>query len=146
MAAAEGEVQEKGYVASFPSLVNIAGEPTYIMVLKDSGGLVKLYATVNVQQYNLVTTAPTQAECIAKYKALLGIDAPDAPQGEAAEVTVTIAAIHSIVVDGDTYFYLVDTEENIYKAKAADHERLLLVKKGDTLTLTHSGGVVQEWK
>ena len=146
MAAAEGEVQEKRYQASFPSLINIDGEPTYIMVLKDSGGLVKLYATVNVQQYNLVTTAPTQAECIAKYKALLGIDAPDAPQGEATEVTVTIAAIHSIVVDGDTYFYLVDTEENIYKAKAADHERLLLVKKGDTLTLTHSDGVVLTWK
>lgn len=146
MAAAEGEVQEKRYQASFPSLINIDGQPTYIMVLKDSGGLVKLYATVNVEQYNLVTTAPTQAECIAKYKALLGIDAPDAPQGDTAEVTVKLAAIHSIVVDGDTYFYLVDTEDNIYKAKAADHERLLLVKKGDTLTLTHSGGVVLSWE
>ena len=61
MAAAEGEVQEKGYQASFPSLINVEGNPTYIMVLKDSGGLVKLYAAVNVEQYNIVTTAATQA-------------------------------------------------------------------------------------
>ena len=50
MSAAEGEVQEKGYKASFPSLINVSGTPTYIMVLKDAGGLVKLYAMVNVEQ------------------------------------------------------------------------------------------------
>ncbi|MCC8168175.1 MAG: hypothetical protein LIO37_02395 [Clostridiales bacterium] len=73
MDAAEGEVQEKGYQASFPSLINVGGSPTYIMVLKDDSGLVKLYAAVNVEQYNLVTTASTQEECIEKYKELLGI-------------------------------------------------------------------------
>ncbi|MCD8301144.1 MAG: hypothetical protein LUC41_08285, partial [Clostridiales bacterium] len=72
MNAAEGEVQEKGYQASFPSLINVDGTPTYIMVLKDASGLVKLYATVNVEQYNIVATAATQEECIDKYRALLG--------------------------------------------------------------------------
>lgn len=56
MSAAEGEVQEKGNKASFPSLINVAGVPTYIMVLKDAGGLVKMYAMVNVSQYNMVAT------------------------------------------------------------------------------------------
>ena len=51
MGAAQGEVQEKGYVASFPALINVRGKATYIMVLKDSGGLVKLYAMVNVENY-----------------------------------------------------------------------------------------------
>ena len=146
MAAAEGEVQEKRYQASFPSLINISGEPTYIMVLKDSGGLVKLYATVNVQQYNLVTTAPTQAECIQKYKALLGIDTPTQPEQEAATATVTIAAIHQLVVDGDTYFYLVDTKEAIYRAKAASHPKMLLLKAGDKVTLTLNGDEVTAWE
>ena len=71
MQAAEGEVQEKGYVASFPSLINAAGEATYIMVLKDNGGLVKLYALVNVEQYSIVATGSTQTEAMAAYKALL---------------------------------------------------------------------------
>ena len=141
-AAAEGEVQEKRYQASFPSLINIDGHPTYIMVLKDSGGLVKLYATVNVEQYNLVTTAPTQAECIAKYKALLGIDAPIVDGGEGTAATVTIASIHHIVIDGDTYIYLADADGKLYKAKAADHEEMLLLKQGDTVDVTLSGNVI----
>ncbi len=71
MNAAEGEVQEKGYQASFPSLINVDGTPTYIMVMKDASGLVKLYATVNVEQYNIVATASTQQECINKYRELI---------------------------------------------------------------------------
>lgn len=142
MSAAEGEVQEKRYQASFPSLINIDGHPTYIMVLKDSGGLVKLYATVNVEQYNLVTTAPTQAECIAKYKELLGIDAPVADGNEGTAVTVTIASIHHIVIDGDTYIYLADAEGKLYKAKAADHEEMLLLNAGDTVELSLSDSVI----
>ena len=142
MSAAEGEVQEKRYQASFPSLINIDGHPTYIMVLKDSGGLVKLYATVNVEQYNLVTTAATQAECIAKYKELLGIDAPVADGNEGTAATITIASIHHIVIDGDTYIYLADAEGNLYKAKAADHEEMLMLATGDTVDVTLSGNVI----
>ena len=146
MAAAEGEVQEKRYQASFPSLINIDGHPTYIMVLKDSGGLVKLYATVNVEQYNLVTTADTQAECIAKYRQLLGIDQPEKPADDTTDTTVTLADIQHVVIDGNTYLYLIDTEDNIYRAKAADHESMLLLKVGDKVTLTHTGKTVLSYK
>ncbi len=139
MASAEGEVQEKGYQASFPSLINIEGNPTYIMVLKDSGGLVKLYAAVNVEQYNLVTTAATQTECIAKYKSLLGISDVDIDQSQAQEIAITVAAIRYIDIDGNTYIYLIDTKDNIYKAKASAHEELLLIKEGETVKLLVSG-------
>ncbi|MBR0385892.1 MAG: hypothetical protein IJI05_05020, partial [Erysipelotrichaceae bacterium] len=44
MRAAEGEVQEKRYRASFPSLIDLNGSPVYVMVLKDNLGLVKMYA------------------------------------------------------------------------------------------------------
>ena len=142
MAAAEGEVQEKGYQASFPSLINVEGNPTYIMVLKDSGGLVKLYAAVNVEQYNIVTTAATQAECIAKYKAMLGISEVQTPTDEAKNVTVTIASVKYIDIDGNTYIYLIDTENNIFKSKASEHENMLLLKAGDTVELSCSGSKI----
>ncbi|MBO5270523.1 MAG: hypothetical protein J6B77_07045, partial [Clostridia bacterium] len=71
MGAAEGEVQEKAYVASFPSLVNISGEATYIMVLKDANSIVKLYALVNVENYSIVATGATQEEVMTEYKRLL---------------------------------------------------------------------------
>ena len=139
MSAAEGEVQEKGYQASFPSLINVDGNPTYIMVLKDSGGLVKLYATVNVEQYNLVTTASTQAECIAKYKVLLGIEEKVEDSDKSNDVTIEISSIRYVDIDGNTYIYIIDKDENIYKAKVSSNEKLLLLNEGDTVKLTLSG-------
>ena len=141
MAAAEGEVQEKGYQASFPSLINIDGHPTYIMVLKDSGGLVKLYAAVNVEQYNIVTTATTQAECIKKYKTALGIE-NDEKQDDIKEKTITVASIKYIDIDGNTYIYLIDNESNIFKAKASANENMLLLNVGDKVKITYSGKTI----
>ena len=145
MAAAEGEVQEKGYQASFPSLINVSGKPTYIMVLKDSGGLVKLYAAVNVEQYNIVSTAATQAECLAKYKDLLGIDDSTAVK-PTDNVTITVSQIKYIDIDGNTYIYLIDTDNRIYKAKASSHEDMLLLKEGDKVSLSCSNSLILECK
>ena len=141
MTAAEGEVQEKGYQASFPSLINVEGEPTYIMVLKDSGGLVKLYAAVNVAQYNLVATAATQKECVEKYKALLNLGDPGSPAPEEADV-ITVSDVKYIDIDGNTYVYLLTAEGALYKAKAAENEALLFVAPGDTLRITHAGAAI----
>ncbi len=141
MAAAEGEVQEKGYQASFPSLINIDGHPTYIMVLKDSGGLVKLYATVNVEQYNIVTTAVTQAECIEKYKTALGIEVEEIVT-DTKEITATISSIKYIDIDGNTYIYLIDTNNNIFKAKASENENMLLLNVGDTVQFSYHGNTI----
>ncbi len=145
MAAAEGEVQEKGYQASFPSLINIEGHPTYIMVLKDSGGLVKLYATVNVEQYNIVTTATTQAECIKKYKTALGIETEEAKEN-LKEKTIVIEAIKYIDIDGNTYIYLIDSDSNIFKAKASSNENMLLLKEGDKVKISYSGKTISSCK
>ena len=141
MSAAEGEVQEKGYQASFPSLINIDGHPTYIMVLKDSGGLVKLYAAVNVEQYNIVTTATTQAECIKKYKTALGIENNET-QENIKEKTITVASIKYIDIDGNTFIYLIDNESNIFKAKASANENMLLLNVGDKVKITYSGKTI----
>ncbi len=145
MHAAEGEVQEKRYTASFPSLINVGGEPTYIMVLKDSGGLVKQYAAVNVKQYNLVATANSIDECLADYKALVGAEQKPQPDEtpETTTHTVTVAAIQHVVIDGNTYIYLLDGENALYRAKAADFESMIFLKEGDTVTLTCIGQDIQ---
>ena len=108
------------------------------MVLKDSGGLVKLYAAVNVEQYNIVTTAATQTECIAKYKAALGIES-NINTDDTAETQITVADVKYIDINGNTYIYLIDADDNISRAKAAENENMLLIKAGDSVTLTHSG-------
>ncbi len=142
MAAAEGEVQEKGYEASFPSLILIDGKPTYIMVLKDSGGLVKMYACVNVEQYNIVVTASSQEEVIAKYRSTVGseeITDEVTDTSDWATVTVTVVTKETIVVEGNTYLYIVDENGNTYHAKYIDVLDMLTVGEGDTVTILTDG-------
>ncbi|MCI5937905.1 MAG: hypothetical protein MRZ36_07925 [Eubacterium sp.] len=145
MSAAEGEVQEKGYQASFPSLINVAGQPTYVMVLKDASGIVKLYATVNVESYNIVTTSDSLEDCLTKYKKRIGADdseedtdekPAEQPQGDSVENTFAIASIQYVTIDGSTYVYLEGKDGNIYRQKFADNEDLIYLRKGNEIKVT----------
>ncbi len=140
MNAAEGEVQEKGYEASFPSLVNIAGEATYIMVLKDASGIVKLYALVNVENYNLVVTGETQDEVMKKYKALLVSEGEvdNIPTPEALKATVKIENIRDAVISGNSVVYLYGDDGLVYKGQVADLEKLMLISVGDTINIEYT--------
>ena len=139
MGAAEGEVQEKGYVASFPSLVNIAGQATYIMVLKDTGGLVKLYALVNVENYGIVATGTTQADAIIAYRKTLarngvgGTDEPDVfPTAEITVDNVRIVEMENLAV-----VYITAEDGTVYKSSLNEDESLILVRTGDKMTVRY---------
>ena len=140
MAAAQGEVQEKGYVASFPSLVNISGKATYIMVLKDNYGLVKLYALVNVEQYNIVATGETQKAAVEAYEKLLrtnGITSgtPNLPEDKTETHAVSVYSISIIPVDSETIVYITGDDGKVYKAYFKDDESLILIRKGDKINI-----------
>ena len=138
MAAAEGEVQEKGYKASFPSLINVAGVPTYIMVLKDDGGLVKMYAMVNVSQYNMVAIATSQSEVFSNYKKMLA----KSGKGENIErdlktIDIELRDIRFINTDDGTMAYLVSEDGKIFKQAFAENEHLVGLKTGDKLRIEY---------
>ena len=145
MAAAEGEVQEKAYTASFPALINASGQPTYIMTLKDVGGLVKLYALVNVEKYSIVATGTTQEKAMEAYEKLLreeGLltEAPDAtPEAGTTAVNITVEEIRIVTVDGDSYLYITAPDEEgnnrLFRAEIAADESLLLIREGDSISL-----------
>ena len=146
MGAAEGEVQEKGYVASFPSLINVSGEATYIMVLKDANGIVKLHALVNVENYSIVATGVSQADAKQAYVKLLkseGIikedDVPPIlePEQEIKSATVVITELRMVTLDGESVLYMTADDGNLYKQKISADESLLLLKNGDRLTLQY---------
>lgn len=135
MNAAEGEVQEKGYIASFPSLINVAGEATYIMVLKDSGGLVKLYALVNVEQYSIVATGETQAAVMASYKKLLrenGVSGSETVMGE--EYNITVDEVRMAQINGEPVIYIL-AGDWVFKGNLALDESLVKIKVGDTICI-----------
>ncbi len=143
MDSAQGEIQEKGYVASFPSLINVSGEATYIMVLKDSSGLVKLYALVNVKNHAIVETGSTQLEAKQKYLERLRSEGiidriPENAQGsDVAEVNIEISDIKVYTIGGESVFYITSADGQIYKQRLCDDEGLVLLKSGNKLKIKY---------
>lgn len=145
--SAVGVVQHLKYTATFPLLLNISDEPTYFMALKDDASLVKMYAMVNVQQYHVVATGATVAECEQNYVQLLrqnGIAAESTVvPSDTATVTGKITDLRSAVINGTTYYYL-EINNNYYRVSAAESELVVLCDKGDEviLIITPSDGKI----
>ena len=150
--SAQGKVQQYSYRATFPILLNVSGEPTYFMALKDASELVKMYAMVNVEQSTIVGVGTSLTECTENYAAELkknGVnvdvdvdsmgeeDKPDTPKVETIDVTGTVAEIRSVITGGETYFYIKLADNNsYYKVAVKDAERIVILNVGDTITFT----------
>lgn len=146
MASAEGKVQNLGYKSAFPLLLNIDNEPTYLMALKDAAGLVKMYAMVNVQNYQIVATGNSVVECEAAYKNLMadnGIETSETEpdKGELKTVTGVISKIAESVVEGNSHYYLLlDQSDTIYDVNVAEHISIIRYNAGDSITLEYMEG------
>ncbi len=148
--SAQGKVQQYGYAATFPILLNVSGEPTYFMALKDSSQLVKMYAMVNVEQSTVVGVGTSLAECTENYAAELeknGVnvdvdvdsmgeeETPDAPKVETVDVSGTVEEIRSVITGGETYFYIKLADNNAYyKVAVKDAEKIVILNVGDKIT------------
>ena len=144
--SAQGEVQDLGYTATFPLLLNIDGQPTYFIPLKDQSNLVKMYAMVNVSQYQIVATGTTVAQCEQEYVRMLregGVtQTEDVPQTEAKGV---IADIRSTVMSGNSYYFIrLEGEDTYYSLSAAQNPIAVILNVGDRVTIQHTAPVEGE--
>ncbi len=141
MSSAMGEVQNLRYEATFPLLLNVAGEPTYFVALKDGAGLVKMYAFVNVRQYQIVGKGATLRECEEDYiKKLESSDILNTEQSEALrfERVGKITDIRSAVVEGNTHLYLtLEGSDKVFVVNIAKHAEAITFNVGDTVTVSY---------
>ena len=146
MLSAQGAVQQYSYQATTPLLLNTGGQPTYFMALKDASQLVKMYAMVNVQQYNIVAIGNSVDECVENYEELLlqnDIHVSTLPGSAEGSETLSarVEAVRSAVIDGNTLFYLsFEGEEGWYTISAADCPEAAVLSPGDRVTVTFTPG------
>lgn len=147
MDSARGKVQQYGYDASFPSLVSIDGQATYVMVLKDSANLIRKYAMVNAESYNVVAVEDTLEQCRSSYEDAMrqagisfesdgqempavsadgGADASDGQQNEDTKFDTTVAVMQLADKDGTTYAYILGDDGNLYVVGYADNAKALM--------------------
>ena len=141
MQSAEGQVQNLRYQATFPLLINVSGQPTYFMALKDDAGLVKQFAMLDIQRYQNVAVGNTVAECQKVYQALLatnGVLAESGVDTGAVEKQGTIAHIAQAVVEGNSHFYVkLDDGSAIYDFALPGLIEIVGYKEGDAITFTY---------
>ena len=139
MSSAQGQVQHLGYKATFPLLLNVADRPSYFMALKDSAGLVKMYAFVDVQQYQIVGTGSTVDESRQDYLSKLKNEDVETSVGEVLTVTSKVAKVSSAVVEGNTcYYILLEGNEQVYTVPVYLSDRLPFLSTEDTVTISYS--------
>lgn len=140
--SAQGAVQQYEYRATFPLLLNISGQPTYFMALKDESSLVKMYAMVNVQQYQIVATGNSVAECETKYINLLkqnniSVSENSVTEDPELQITGIIAEIKYAVIDGYTKAYIrLDGKTVFYTISSQDSELIAVLEPGDKVIIT----------
>lgn len=144
MSSAEGQVQNLGYKATFPLLLNISGEPTYFMALKDDAGLVKMYAMVNIQKYQWVATGDSIKECERTYKKLLknnGITS--AINEDRKEVSAVIQSLLPVTIEGNSHIYMaLEGQEDIFDIDVSNSDLINIVKykEGDKIKIVYMEG------
>ena len=154
MDSAEGQVQNLRYNATFPLLLNVAEQPTYFMALKDASELVKMYAMVNVNQYQIVATGATVADCEANYRQMLlknnlisdDQGSIDVTPSDYKSVEGTIAEIRTAVVDGNSIYFLRFDGESAFSVRmsAAEVAYAPLLNVGDRVCVYYRDGYVTE--
>lgn len=137
--SAEGKVQNYKYTASFPLITNVDGRATYFMTLKDSTGLIKMYAFVNVADYTTVGTGDTLDDAMTDYESnLKNTGNTDITAGGATKtLTGTVSRIAAQVNAGNTVYYLTldNAPGRIFTAVADLNAQLPLTKAGDSVTV-----------
>ena len=159
--AAEGRVKDLGYEATFPLLLNIGGEPTYFLSLKDDSNIVQQYALINVAQYNnnkMGATGTDLAKCLASYVDALEesgikvdinpedvvVTPPENTPDVNVEYDVIIGAINDIrtaVMGGESYYYIrVAGSAAYYVISASSNEEVVIYNVGDSVNVTVEKG------
>ena len=136
MASAEGKVQHLSYVATFPLLLNISNEPTYFITLKDSAGLVKKYAMVNIEKYTIVAIGDTITECEKDYITQLKQNniSTEATLENTKTITGTIEKIAECVIEGNSHYYVMLKDNNaIYDVTVGENIAIVTYKEGDII-------------
>lgn len=142
MASSEGQVQQMKYKSTFPLLINLNNKPTYLMSLKDNAGLVKMYSFVDVADYQKVVVTDSSLgiekaseNYLEKFKEITN---------ELKTKTITIKTISSYVMNGNSYFYITDKENNKYKAIITISDKLPFLKQEEEIEITYIENKINE--
>jgi hypothetical protein len=138
--SAQGKVQEKGYEASLPIPYNINNIPTYVMTLKDKGGLVKMFAMVAISDYTIVGVGNTMREALTSFKNVYNMSGnkinPNSVSNKKLMTTI-VTRIQNDVKNGNSFYYFkVKDYPNIFVGSSQISSQLPVTMIGDSIKIS----------
>lgn len=142
MRSAEGKVQNYKYEAVFPILINVAQRPTFFMTLKDSAGLVKMFAMVSVKDFSIVGVGETVKSARDSYVNALSMQRNTGISNDSNEkikVSSSISRLGTDMKDGRTFYYIVLTAKpnTIFVVNTDLSDELPVTKEGDIVEVEY---------
>ena len=138
--SAIGKIQEKRYSASAPIPYNINGIPTYVMTLKDDGGLVKMFAMVAIEDYTIVGVGNTLRETLMAYKNAFNMTSNKLSAKNSAQKTIlksVVTRINNDVKNGNSFYYFtVKDYSNIFIGSSQISSALPVSSVGDSIEIS----------
>ncbi|HEY5593453.1 MAG TPA: hypothetical protein VIK55_20860 [Paludibacter sp.] len=138
--SAKGKVQEKGFSATLPIPYNINNIPTYVMTLKDNGGLVKMYAMVAIEDYTIVGVGNTLREALMAYKNAFnttGNKINAKSETEKKIIASIITRINGDVKNGNTYYYFtLKSSPKVFIGSSQISNDFPITKIGDSVSVS----------
>lgn len=138
--SAQGKVQQYGYFASFPMIINLDGQATYFMTLKDKAGLIKQYAFVSVANYTNVGTGETIDSALRNFRQVMGSSNDTIQTGEnTKEAEGTVLRIASETIDDSITYKLIIKEQphQIFTVSYDLSNELALTRPGDRVKISY---------
>ena len=145
MKSAEDEVQNYGYEATFPVLVNVNGRPTYLMSLRsdasESKSVLKMYAMVDATDYQKVTTVSVDQGLNVLKKQMIAIQggSDDLSSAVTESKDITVNDLRLITSEGNTIYYFKDEEDTKYRMNFSVkyEDALAFLSDGDAVTVEY---------
>lgn len=137
MASAKGQVQQMKYEPTFPLLINLNNRPTYLMSLKDNAGLVKMYAFVDVMDYQKVVVTDSSKGINVAAQNYLGDAELDNSENK-DKTTIQIKEIIPTMISGTSYYYIIDENNERYRVSIKENEELIpFLKENDEVEIEY---------
>lgn len=143
MDSAKGRVQNLGYTATFPLIINVSSQPTYFMALKDGAGLVKSYAMLNIEKYQNVAIGDSVLQCESNYIQLLKdngiVDETQTEIVDTKNIQGVITKIMPVVVDGNSHMYfMLESSSSIYDADVSKYVDIIRYEAGMNISIQYT--------
>ena len=148
---AESLYQNYGYKSSYPLMVSVDGEATYIISLKDKSKINKAYVMINVANYTISVGGETLEEALVKYKEKvfgenqtinpedLQSDDSNEVKAETKKTSGNIKELYQATQNGTTqFFFVLEGDDNLYISSISNNSRQVQLKVGNTISIEYS--------